>query len=207
MARQATPAPRPGPGCARGGGRQDGDFQRLPKPYWRLETGLSLGGKKNRVRNANRNDPSRGHVLLHGSLLKNGWGLAAVGGWRPSALRGWWRLAVGSGCRLPVGGSWGLSLTKKKEFLRTALVGKAVMGQVLAVTQRLGGSRQQIKEVGTGLTGTPPHPTSGPLGPRPACLPVIDSPLQRGLRTRCWASFHPDRRGSPLPLTQPPTIS
>ena len=68
-------------------------------------------GKK--VRNANRNEPSRGRSLLHGpdtgntqdhrSIIEQR--LAVGGGWRLAAVGGW---------RLAVGGPGGLSLTKKK---------------------------------------------------------------------------------------------
>ena len=69
--------------------------------------GLSLRGKKKRVRNAKRNDRSRGRSLLpgHGAIFTSkigGWWLAVGGGWRLAADGGWRRLAVG----VP----WGLSL-------------------------------------------------------------------------------------------------
>ena len=81
-------------------------------------------GRK-RVRNPNRNEPSRGHSPLHGqdvgktreAVLNNRWRLAAVGCW--------WQLAeglavVGGSRWLAVGGPWGLSsravLKQKKQI-------------------------------------------------------------------------------------------
>ena len=63
-------------------------------------TGLSLSGKKD-LRNANRNEHSRGRSLLpgHGTFSTS-----KVGGWRLAVIGGWWRLVV------PVEGVWRLAV-------------------------------------------------------------------------------------------------
>ena len=81
-----------------------------------LWTGLSSRPKK-KVRNANRNEPSRGRSLLHSqnmakiqdhrSSIEQWLAVAGgcwVGGGGRLAVGGWWRLAVGGGRRLAVGG-------------------------------------------------------------------------------------------------------
>ena len=105
-----------------------------------LPGGAVLRGK--RVRNANRNERSRGRSLLHGEDMGNTqnhsnsiepW-LAVGGGWRWMAVgsqwlvtAGRWRSAVGGGRRLAVGGPSGLSLTvvlnKNKIGVLTLLLG------------------------------------------------------------------------------------
>ena len=60
------------------------------------------------ARNANRNEHSWGHSLLHGhgtfsTSKAGGWWLVAVGGWQ-LLVGGGWRLAVGSGWRPVVPG-------------------------------------------------------------------------------------------------------
>ena len=85
--------------------------------------GLSLRGKK-RVRNANRNEPSRERSLLHDqdmdktqdhrttvkqrSAVGGGWWLVAVGGWRLAAGDSWRWAVAGGWRRLVVGGDWWL---------------------------------------------------------------------------------------------------
>ena len=69
--------------------------------------GLSLRGKKKDLRNANRNERSRGRSLLpgHGTFSNSkvgGWRLAVGGGWRRLVVGGWW---LGG-----VGGWWGLAV-------------------------------------------------------------------------------------------------
>ena len=77
-----------------------------------------LKGGKVGVRNANRNEPSRGRSLRHGQDMGKTqnhrssieqW-LAVGGGWRLVAVGGWWLVAVGDWWRLVVGGPRGLSL-------------------------------------------------------------------------------------------------
>ena len=62
--------------------------------------------------------PSRGHFLLHGSLLKNDLGVG--GGWRLVAVGAWRLVAVGGGQRLPVARWWvlGAFLDKEKRVLK-----------------------------------------------------------------------------------------
>ena len=87
-------------------------------------SGRAVLEKKNRLRNANMNERSRGLSLLHGhgtfsASSVGGWRQSAVGGWQLVAVGGWrgggrwlwlgsWRLvAVGGGWqRLAVGGWW-----------------------------------------------------------------------------------------------------
>ena len=98
---------------------------------WRCMQGCPKGKKKD-LRNANRNECSRGRSLLpgHGAFstskaggwqlvaVGSGWRLAVGGGWQRLAVGGWWRLAVGgwrlvavgSGWRLAVGGDWRLAV-------------------------------------------------------------------------------------------------
>ena len=103
--------------------------------------------KEKSLRNAHRNERSRGRSLLRGqdmgktqeTVLNNGGRLAvggwrlAVGGWWRLAVGGWWRLAVGDWWLVAVGGPWGLSSravpnkNKKLGFLRTALVSLVVI--------------------------------------------------------------------------------
>ena len=71
--------------------------------------------KRKRVRNANRNECSRGRYFMvktwprrrtTQTLSNNGWQLVAVGSWWRLAVGGGWRLvAVGSWWRLAVGGA------------------------------------------------------------------------------------------------------
>ena len=88
------------------------------------DTRAVLKGRGGELRNANRNERSRGRSLLHGHGT---FSTSKVGGWRLTAVGGGWRLAVGDGWRLaavgagrlvvPGGCSEGLSLTKKKIWL------------------------------------------------------------------------------------------
>ena len=80
------------------------------------------------MRNANRNERSRGRPLLHGQdmgraqdhrgiteqwFAVGGWRLVAVGGWRLLAVGGW-RLVVPRDC------PYGLSLAKNKKTRKTS---------------------------------------------------------------------------------------
>ena len=67
-----------------------------------------LEEKKN-LRNANRNERSRGRHLLHGTGPSPLQRLAVGGSWR-LAVDGSWRLAVGGLWQLVVGGWWGLAV-------------------------------------------------------------------------------------------------
>ena len=78
-------------------------------PHQKIRGGGSI------LRNANRNERSRGRSLLHGQGMgktqdhKNSieqW--LAVGGWWRLAVGGGWRLAAGDGWRLVAVGSWQL---------------------------------------------------------------------------------------------------
>ena len=82
---------------------------------------LKVKQKKN-IRNANRNERSRGRSLPPGhgtfstSKVGGWWRLAAVGGWWGLAVGGWRLVAVGSGWRLQrleVGGWWSLEAVLK----------------------------------------------------------------------------------------------
>ena len=81
-----------------------------------IDAGVSSRGGGKGVRNANRNECSRGRSLLHRQDMgktqnhKNSieLRLAAAGGWQLVA-GGWWLVVVG-GWRLgAIGGPWGLS--------------------------------------------------------------------------------------------------
>ena len=98
---------------------------------WKVAPGLSLRktqDEKKKVRNANRNERSRGRPLLHGQARtpteqqdhRNsdtvtgggwwlGWWLVAVVDCR-LAVGGWWRLAADGGWWLVVVGSWQLAV-------------------------------------------------------------------------------------------------
>ena len=85
-----------------------------------LSRGVLKGEKKERVRNANRNERSQGRSLLHGQemgktqnrrnsieqllAVGGGWRLVAVGGWQLVAVGGWQLVAVGGSHLVVLGG-------------------------------------------------------------------------------------------------------
>ena len=104
-------------GSKRDGAGHNGPAEREP--------GLQLR-KTKKVRNANRNERSRGRFLLHDQdmgktqnhrnsiekqlAIGGGWRLAVCGGWRRLAADGSWQLVLGFGWRLAVGGWWRLAV-------------------------------------------------------------------------------------------------
>ena len=77
-----------------------------------------LKGETKKVRNANRNEGSRGRSLLHGPGT---FSTSKVGGWWLVAVGGWWRLAVGSWWSLGALLTGCSQQKNKSGFLKTAL--------------------------------------------------------------------------------------